>query len=104
MSSDSWSMVTVENSPPEMLPTMPPPTDMEMVEKMELETGQSSKEAIVNMLTAAYQNMWAGLKEATIKAMISQAEPAEVSMILRFAQVIPDTPAMAEQSSSSAGD
>eukprot|EP00973_Karenia_brevis_P082700 11463900-Karenia_brevis.AAC.1 len=30
ISSDSWSMVTMENSPPEMMPTMPPQTDMEM--------------------------------------------------------------------------
>eukprot|EP00973_Karenia_brevis_P032682 4511558-Karenia_brevis.AAC.1 len=71
---------------------------MEMVEKMELETGQSSEEAIVNMLTTAYQNMWAGSKEATIKAMISQAEPVEVPMILHFAQVIPDITTIPEQS------
>eukprot|EP00973_Karenia_brevis_P027414 3780422-Karenia_brevis.AAC.1 len=64
-------MLTLENSPPEMVQQQ---SVMEMVEKMELETGQSSEEAISNILATAYQNMWAGSKEATIKAMISQAE------------------------------
>ena len=71
--------------------------EMEMqVEKMELETGQSGEEALTTMLTQIYHSMWQGSTEATIKAMISQAEVHEIPSILQFAEKIPELPVIPE--------
>eukprot|EP00973_Karenia_brevis_P071799 9977519-Karenia_brevis.AAC.1 len=56
--------------------------EVEEIEQLEQETGQSGENALTMMLTQIYYNMWQGSKEATIKAMVAEAKVDEINGIL----------------------
>ena len=62
------------------------------VEQLEKELNLTGEEAVHHMMTNVYANMWQGSKEATIKAMVQQAEVHEIPAILEFAKTIPEDP------------
>eukprot|EP00973_Karenia_brevis_P082113 11385118-Karenia_brevis.AAC.1 len=86
VTSGSWSKVDFVDSPmKDEQKQHKSEIEVEQIEKLEQETGQTGENAFTMMLTHIYTNMWQGSKEATIKAIVAEAKVEEITAILKFA-------------------